>query len=142
MREQFGLHLFNDFYLRACVTENFMDGALSKWTTDEYDERIEKDGKFVDHFPYADFFVGNVYRGKFIDERACSYEEDIYYPAQRIVYGANWKTPVNDGGHGYGKCTEKGFFRQWNKNGKTNDSWTKNWNKLLQSSQSSDKTNG
>lgn len=73
LNERYGLNFFNDFNLRSCASESFMDGALLKWTTREYDAILAKNGKYTDYLPYSNFFYGDVdpSSGKFIVGHVC-----------------------------------------------------------------------
>jgi len=153
LNKEFGLRVFNDFYLRMCVEESFMGGALARWKTHKYDELMWTHGEYVDHFPYADFFYGEVdpISGQFVDERACAYNISSYFPATRLevykdefsvsvpkdymlvldtVFGDNWKVPDSSAAHGHTKCHAKGKFRKWHESG-VDQEWIDHWNELL-----------
>ena len=163
IEEKYGLRVFNDFYLRGCLTDKFKNGKLSKWNTTKYDESIKKSGNkgdWVAHFPYVDFFYAeiNPETGKFTDERACEYNQDEYFPPKRIpvynhsfyinvpqepvtvlesVFGRSWKIPDSSGNtaHGLSNCDGNSpLFRKWKRTGK-NPKWEKLWNQLLLSNE-------
>jgi len=160
LEEQFGLFLFNDFYLRSCVTDKFMDGALLPWKTDEFDKTLQRTGQFINHFPYADFFYAEVdwTQGLFIDERGCDYDKDLYFPVRRPVYnntfhvnvpndtdlvlskvyGLDWRTPpINGSAHGFTSCGETPqFFRHWTPEGTSREDWIQRWNDILKRNES------
>ncbi|KAL7533837.1 hypothetical protein ACHAXR_005480 [Thalassiosira sp. AJA248-18] len=153
LRDNFGLNIFNDFYLRTCISESFMGGALLKWETKKFDKVLAEKGQYVDHFPYADFFYGDVdpVSGKFIDERGCGYDLSSYRPAARLMvykqkfpvsvpkdynlvldagFGSNWRTPDSGNPHGHTECDAKKFMRIWNMKGADKE-WISHWNGLL-----------
>ena len=158
LRDNFGLTFLNDFYLRVCLSESFMDGALLNWKTTENDAILEKTGKYHEYHPYADFFYGDVdpVSGLFIDEVACGYEVSSYRPATRLsvykenfsvsvpkdyemvlasLYGPNWRKPGKKKAHGYSNCggvylQDRKYMRIWNRNG-VDSKWINHWNGLL-----------
>ena len=79
-------------------TENFAGGALAKWTTKKYAPLLNLGrGKYIDYFPYADVFYGEVHPGlsRFVTERGCGYDVAKYFPLRRMaVYGGAFRVSV------------------------------------------------
>lgn len=150
IREQYGLHLTKDMYLRACTAENFMGGALARWKTTKLDGSIARKGNYGNFLPYADLFIGDVdpSSGMFIDERACGFESTAIHPAKRIpvyngtfhvnvpndyvavlegIFGPEWRTPSGGTPHGNTRCEHKLFWRR----GEEDTRWLDMWNRKL-----------